>query len=242
MEKQRKRKIKKVGLFSSVCLLLVIFLLILCYKGYIWPNAIFAARYSVHGIDISHYQGDISWERIAKNKKIKFVYIKATEGNDYEDNRFEANWVEASKIGIYKGAYHYFTTKSSGIKQAENFIETVPVESGCLPPVIDIEEDGVEKDVFKKNLIDYINMIEEKYQQKPVLYVVYPLYEEYIKGDFDEYPIWIRDIVKPPKLSEGRQWSFWQYSNRGRISGENVYYDLNVFYGSIIELKKLLSE
>ena len=242
MEKLRKRKIKRVGLFSSICLLLILILLILCYKGYIWPNAIFAAKYSVQGIDISHYQGNISWERIAKNKKLKFVYIKATEGNDYKDDYFETNWEEASKIDVYRGAYHYFTTKSSGIEQAENFINTVPVESGCLPPVIDIEDDRAEKDVFNKNLMDYINMIEEKYQQKPILYVVYPLYEKYIKGAFDEYPIWIRDIVKPPKLSDDRQWLFWQYNNRGRFDGDNVYYDLNVFNGSIIELQKMVSE
>lgn len=242
MEKQLKNKIKKVGLISVICLLLIIFLLFLCYKGYIWPNAIFSSRYSVHGIDVSHYQGNINWEQIVQNKKIKFVYIKATEGNDYRDKYFQRNWEEASKAGIYKGAYHYFTTKSSGIEQAKNYIEVVPAESGCMPPVIDIEEDGVEKDVFKKNLTDYINMIEKKYQQKPILYVVYPLYDEYIKGDFEEYTIWIRDIVIPPSLSDGRQWLFWQYSNRGRFKGENMYYDLNVFNGNIDELEKLLSD
>jgi lysozyme len=52
----------------------------------------------------------------------------------------------------------------------------------------------------------------------------------------------IRDIIKPPNLSNDRQWLFWQYSNRGRINGENEYYDMDVFYGNIIELKKLLSD
>lgn len=232
---------KKVGVISATCLLIIIFLLFLCYKGYIWPNSIFASGYSVHGIDVSHYQGEINWEQIAGSKKIKFVYIKATEGKDYKDNYFQKNWEEVSKTELYKGAYHYFTTKSTGIEQAENFIETVPIESGCLPPVIDIEDDGAPKDVFKKNLTDYINMIEENYHQKPILYVVYPLYEKYIKGDFKDYEIWIRDIITPPRISD-RQWLFWQYSNRGRFKGEKEYYDLNVFNGGMGELKALLSD
>jgi lysozyme len=174
------KRIRKFGLIAALCLLLIILLLFLCYKGYIWPNAIFTSRYSVHGIDISHYQDDLNWESITKNKKIRFVYIKATEGNDYRDAYFQRNWEEASKIGLYKGAYHYFTTKSSGTEQAQNYIGVVPVEAGCLPPVIDIEEDGPDKDVFQENLMDFINIIEEQYHQKPILYVVYPLYEEYI--------------------------------------------------------------
>ncbi len=234
-------KTKKIIWLTSAFLLLITILLLLCYKGYIWPNAIFATRYSVQGIDVSHYQGDINWEQIAKNKSIKFVYIKATEGNDYVDPYFKTNWEKASDNGIYKGAYHYFTTKSSGKEQAQNYIETVPEESGCLPPVIDIEENGLKKEVFQKSLMEYISFIEDKYHQKPILYVVYPLYEEYIRGEFNDYSIWIRDIITPPHFSDGRQWLLWQYSNRGRLDGEKEYFDFNAFKGSIDELEKLLS-
>ena len=37
------------------------------------------------GIDVSKYQGKIKWERVAKNKKVKFVYIRATEGATIQD-------------------------------------------------------------------------------------------------------------------------------------------------------------
>ena len=33
----------------------------------------------VHGIDLSHYQGDVFWETVGDNSKMAYVYLKATE-------------------------------------------------------------------------------------------------------------------------------------------------------------------
>ena len=236
------KKIRKFLIAIPVALALILILIFMFYKGYLWPNSIFASSYSIRGIDVSHYQGDINWEQVAANKEIEFTYIKATEGKDYIDQTFQRNWEKSLKVGLYHGAYHYFTTKSLGSDQADNFIKTVPMENGCLPPVIDIEDAGAKKEVFVKNLNDFIEKIENTYHQKPILYVVYPLYEKYIKGDFEEYSIWIRDIVTPPHMSDKRQWLFWQYSNRGRINGDQRYYDFDVFKGSRKDFKELLSD
>jgi lysozyme len=233
----KKRIVVSVGILISVGVILF-----LVYTGYIWPNSFFANRYSIHGIDVSNHQKDIDWKQVNRNPKIRFAFIKATEGKDYKDKYFQENWNNASEAGLYKGAYHYFKTTSSGKEQAENFIELVPVEKECLPPVVDIEESGLDKETFRKQLNDFIGLLEERYQQKPILYVVYPLYNEYIKGEFEQYPIWIRDILKPPRLSDDREWMFWQYCNRGRIKGIQSYVDLNVFSGDINKLKSLLSK
>ena len=37
------------------------------------------------GIDVSHHQGQIDWKEVAKDKQIKFVYIKATQGTSIKD-------------------------------------------------------------------------------------------------------------------------------------------------------------
>ncbi len=230
---------KKTILICTI--LIVIILAALCYFGVLWPNDFFANSYSVQGVDVSNHQKEINWNQVAQNKKIKFAFIKATEGKNYKDKYFQTNWNGASEAKLYKGAYHYFTTTSSGKEQANNFIKLVPAEKGCLPPVIDIEENGLNKENFKKELSDFIKLIEVKYSQKPILYVVYSLYDEYIKGDFEQYPIWIRDVIKPPKLSDSRGWLFWQFSERARIAGVNTFVDMNVFNGDIEELKGLLS-
>lgn len=230
------KKTRRIILVLSVVIIVLGLLSYLEYNGYIWHNEIFASKYSIRGIDVSHWQGEINWEDV-KNQDFKFVFIKASEGNDFVDDCFIENWDNSNEAGILRGAYHYFTTGSSGAEQAENFISVVPVEDNSLPPVIDIEEGGLSKEKFRNELRDYIEMIENHYDQKPILYVMYPLYDGYIKGDFEEYEIWIRDIIKTPSLSDKREWLIWQYCNRGRISGIDAYVDLNVFNGSYQELK-----
>ncbi|MDS0527164.1 glycoside hydrolase family 25 [Clostridium sp. SHJSY1] len=227
---------KRIILFTIIIIAIIGIVAILAYFGVWWPTRFFVSKYEVKGIDVSNYQKDVNWEKVAENKKIKFAYIKATEGMDYQDKYFQKNWEGASKTQLYRGAYHYFTITSSGEDQAKNFTNLVPAEEGCLPPVVDIEEKGLDKDQFKRELKDFIRVLEEKYKQKPIIYTVHPLYDEYIKGDFEEYPIWIRDIVKPPKLSDGREWIIWQYSSRDRIDGIDTYVDVNVLQGELCKL------
>jgi lysozyme len=216
--------------------------IILSLQGYFWPNNLFAGRYPIRGIDVSNHQQEIDWEKVGENKDIRFAFIKATEGQDYQDKFFEANWHAAGQVGILRGAYHYFTLTSSGKDQAANFISVVPLEKGCLPPVIDVEVTGADRDALLSELHDLVDGIEEAYGQTPILYVVYATYDEYIKGEFDRCPVWIRDIVKPPLLSGGAGWQFWQYCSRGHMDGIRSFVDLNAFYGSMDELESLLSK
>jgi lysozyme len=66
-----------------------------------------------YGIDVSHHQGVIDWERVA-NDGISFAYMKATEGNEFVDERFADNWRGAANAGLDRGAYHYFPLCSPG--------------------------------------------------------------------------------------------------------------------------------
>lgn len=211
------------------------------YNGYIWPNSYYANQYNVRGIDISAHQGIIDWGTVAQNKELMFVFIKASEGKDYQDSHFKRNWDEANNNGLLRGAYHYFKTTSSGLAQAQNFISMVPAVAGSLPPVVDVEEEGLDEEQFKRELKIFLNELESRYKQRPIIYVVYPLYDRYIRNEFTDYPIWIRDVIKSARLSDGREWDFWQYSNRGRVRGINTFVDINVYAKDFEELRKLTS-
>lgn len=218
----------------------------LLYNGYIWFNNPDRDRFPVRGIDISVHQGAIDWQEVQKSN-FQFVFIKATEGMDFKDTYFRENWVNAKKIGLVRGAYHFFTFRSAGSDQARNFTDSVPREDGCLPPVIDIEFGGNSKVIpdrakFNRELQDFITIIEEHYRQKPIFYVTYEAYDKYITGDYAEYKIWIRDILKYPRLKDKRDWVLWQYSSRGRVKGFSTLIDLNVFKGDRNDFERLLSE
>ena len=215
-------------------LALLVLLGVLEYKGVIWHNSIFANAYEVKGLDVSHYQGEINWQQIKATGKYEFMFVKATEGKDYTDKWFEANWQGAREQRFLTGAYHFFTTMSTGEEQAAHFIKTVPYEQDSLPPVIDLEI-SLDHDQAKihKELQALADGMEAGYGKKPILYVTYDTYHTYIENvsAFAAYEIWIRDIVKHPKLEE-RGWQFWQYHNRGHVAGIDMYVDINVFKGS----------
>lgn len=232
-------RIKKytIGLFLAILMFGTLGLLE--YQGFIWHNSILARGY-IKGLDISRYQTTIDWDVLKKENDFQFIYIKATEGSDRVDPLFDKHWANAQKYGYAVGAYHFFTTLSPGKTQAENFIQKVPKKPGLLPPVVDVEVNGPDPKVFVQELTDMVNTLENHYGQPPILYVMYPQYKKYIQGNFNDHPIWIRDIVWTPKLPDNKPWLMWQFCNRGRIQGIEGFVDINCFQGSQEELQALL--
>ena len=73
-------------------------------------------EFEVHGIDVSKYQGDIDWNSVY-GSGVKFAWIKATEGGDRVDDKFEQNWTRAKEAGLPRGAYHFAYWCRSGEDQ-----------------------------------------------------------------------------------------------------------------------------
>lgn len=110
-----------------------------------------------------------------------------------------------------------------------------------LPPVIDLEfygdkeENPPARENVRQELIIMLQKLEEHYDRKPVIYATQKSYFQYLTGVFPEYDIWIRNVYTPPLLPDGRNWDFWQYTDRGKLAGyqgEEAYIDLNVFRGT----------
>jgi lysozyme len=192
----------------------------------------------IKGIDISHFQGDISWRAVAESGDVKFVYMKATEGKAYVDPNFTKNWKGAATNGITSGAYHYYSLSSTGAEQASNFIATVPKQKGKLPPAIDIETSVTSQADFNAELATFVQMVTNHYGQKPVFYVpdkVYNIiYDDYIGFDF-----WIIEFNAQPTVKGFR---FWQYSNKGTVASIEGKVDLDKYQGSLWNFNGMLSK
>ncbi len=107
----------------------------LFYTGILQINRPTRPQFPIQGIDISEHQGEIDWAKIDR-REVNFVFIKATEGGDYRDLRFDRNWLGSKNVKIDRGADHFFTFCKAGSLQAQNFSDTVPVSQDILPPVI----------------------------------------------------------------------------------------------------------
>lgn len=204
-------------------------------------------NYAVHGIDVSYYQGVIDWQKVQQMKvnniKISFALIKATEGQSMVDAQFAQNWQESNKK-VIRGAYHYFTVYRDAAIQAENFIRTVKLQKGDLPPVLDIEDaQKMPAQEVRKRIKIWLEMIEIHYNIRPIIYTYHNFYHNYLIKDkfFDKYYIWIAHYdAENPTLANNHKWHFWQHSDRGRVNGIGVPVDFNVFDGSLLDLKKIL--
>lgn len=207
------------------------------YRTYNSFNIKIPKGYNIHGIDVSYYQGKIDWKQVKAMKdddvQIKFAIIKATEGMFNVDPYFQRNWREAAKAGIVCGAYHFFRPQKSGEWQAKFFLQTVKFEEGDLPPVVDIEQlNGVQPEAMRKELKEFINYVEQKTKVKPIIYSGLTFYNDYLKGHFDGYPLWIAHYYQPKlRVGTSTSWFFWQHSDKAKVSGINHVVDFNVFNG-----------
>lgn len=237
-----KIKVKKWKIFAAVmfCLFGLALAGVYCiYSGCILINNPSRSKYPIRGVDVSHYQGTIDWEILGK-EGISFAYIKATEGSSHVDPQFAKNWKEAGEAGVRTGAYHFFSFDSPGQGQLEHFTAIVGNEPGRLPPVVDFEFYGDKKvnppaaGPVAEQLGILLDGLKAYYGVQPVIYATEDTWKRYIHGRFDQYPLWIRNVRTRPH-TQSVPWTFWQYSNKGRLNGytgEDKYIDLNVFAGT----------
>ena len=202
--------------------------------------------YEIRGIDISHHQGTINWDRLRNaminGSPVRFVIIKATEGNKYVDENFEQNFALAKEKGFIRGAYHYLSPNSSARSQANFFISKVNLEEGDLPPVLDVERKPQKMSIedFQREVLTWLHIVENKYQVKPIIYTYYKFKDLYLSDErFDGYPYWIAHYYVD-KMEYRGQWKFWQHTDAARLPGINGYVDLDIYNGSFYDLKQLL--
>ena len=214
-----------------------------CYgmKGY---GVCMPAGYSMHGIDVSHYQGDINWKMLEQTRQgkfpVQFIFMKATEGGDFSDDKFVANFDSAKAHGFIRGAYHFYNPKTDADKQADFFIRSVKLEPGDLPPVLDIEKKGKDVKKLQQDLKIWLRKVESHYGVKPIIYASYKFKTKYLNDSiFDTYPYWIAHYYVDSVRYQG-EWKFWQHTDVGTLPGIDEKVDLNVFNGTSADLQKLL--
>jgi len=211
----------------------------------LYGDANYPDGYAIHGIDISHYQGEINWDKLSDATidgfPLKFVIVKSTEGSSGVDENFNDNLYQAREYGFIRGAYHFWSNKSSARAQANFFLKQVHLEEGDLPPVLDVEHKPKNRSIedFQRDVLTWLHIVEDKYHVKPIIYTYYKFKEQYLSAPvFDDYPYWIAHYYVEKVEYKGK-WKFWQHTDAGRLDGIRGYVDLNIFNGSLYELKRL---
>lgn len=211
----------------------------------LYGDANYPDGYEIQGIDISHYQGKINWRKLRggqiKGCPIRFVMIKATEGSTEIDPKFNENFYQAREYGFIRGAYHFWSIKSPARNQAYHFLNKVKLESGDLPPVLDIERKPKNQSVedFQRDVLTWLHIVEDRYHVKPIIYTYYKFKQAYLAAPvFDDYPYWIAHYYVDKVEYEG-EWKFWQHTDAGRLPGIRGNVDFDIYNGSYYDLQQL---
>ncbi|WP_375689256.1 GH25 family lysozyme [Pseudooceanicola sp. LIPI14-2-Ac024] len=217
-------------------------------KPHEWHGRV-PAQYAVHGTDVSRFQGRIYWDRAAA-AGMQFAWIKATEGGDRVDPRFEENWRGAAAAGIPRGAYHFYYWCRPAAEQARWFIRNVPRSPGGLPPVLDMEWTPFSPtctirppaEHVRREAKIFLDMLEAHYGTRPVIYSTPDFFQRNEMDRLGNYEFWLRSTADHPSQTyPGHRWTFWQYSGTGLAPGFYTDVDLNVFNGSASDFRAWLS-
>lgn len=190
------------------------------------------------GIDVSQYQGQINWDEVLLTKHpLRFAIVRATMGNNGTDQQFSTNWEALKRVGLQRGAYHYYRPFENSTEQAINFISNVQLQSGDFPPVLDVERMsplGVAN--LRKGVQNWLRIVEKHYHCRPIVYTGRYFYENNLKGSIDSYPLWIASYGPKEKVQH-LPWTVFQFSEKMVVHGITTYVDGNFFQGSLTKLR-----
>lgn len=206
------------------------------------------------GIDISSHQHNngshMNVREVAANGQ-DFAFIKATEGTHYVNPHFRPDVVDFVDSNTPIGFYHYGRPTSNpeeAREQARFFVDVTGMGIGVksLPPVLDIEEP---QGLSPRQLIDwthaYVDEIKKLTGRDTMIYT-YPYFWKHNMGnttEFNHLPLWIAHYTtnnQPGSLPGGwTDWTFWQHTSEGTVTGAHGHVDQNRFSGTMSELREM---
>lgn len=193
------------------------------------------------GIDVSRHNGVIDWKKVSKNRNIKYVFVKATEGYGHVDKNYLYNAQQAHKHHLKVGIYHYFTSRSSAVAQFSWFRQQANRTWQDIAPVIDVEDIRGWKNSqqLQDSLAVFVRLVKKHYNCPPIIYTHRNFYNTHLAPRFNDHHLFIAAYsVREPRIN-GSDYSIWQYTDVGRINGVKGNVDLSRL-GRGMDLKKIL--
>ncbi|GAA2932454.1 lysozyme [Streptomyces enissocaesilis] len=201
------------------------------------------------GVDVSSHQGNVNWSSLWTSG-VRWAYVKATEGNYYENPYFAQQYTGSYNVGMIRGAYHFATPDgSSGAAQAHYFVDNGggwSRDGRTLPGVLDIEWNPYGAQCYGKTqsgmvawIRDFLNTYKARTGRDAVIYTATSWWKT-CTGNYGGFgsanPLWIaRYNTTVGELPAG--WgvqTMWQYTSTGPIVGDH-----NKFNGALDRVQAL---
>jgi lysozyme len=197
---------------------------------------------TVTGVDVSSYQGTVSWTQI-KGSGRAFGIVRISDGLNSPDSKFAQNWPAMKAAGIVRGSYQYFRPSQDAGLQAQMVIDKLAAAGGLgagdLPPVLDLETaDGLSASVVVAKAKAWLTKVEAAIKVKPIVYTA-AFMSGTIGTSFGGYTLWVANYgtTCPTMPSGWTDWQFWQNDDSGSVAGIAGNVDTDFFNGTLADLK-----
>lgn len=195
------------------------------------------------GIDVSKYQGEINWKKVAGDE-VEYAFIRLgirgyTEGEIIEDDNFVDNIKGALDNDIDVGVY--FFTQATSVEEAEEeaayVLDTIEPYSVKYPIVLDVEAVANSKartnDLTKEERTEYCIAFCDKIREAGYTPMIYGNLKTFMMlldlEQLEEYDKWI--AYYDDELYYPYAFKVWQYSDAGIVNGITGNVDLNISFG-----------
>lgn len=184
------------------------------------------------GIDVSAWQGDINWSKVAQSG-IGFAMVRASYGTNQIDKKFVRNMNGISGTGINPGAYHYTyaTSVSEARAEAENFLNTIGPYSFYYPVALDIEDDSI-ANLGRDRATDIAYEFCDRVERSGYYVCIYSnlsWFRNNLNMDrLSRFDIWLAQWSNSPTYDG--EFGMWQYSSEGSVQGIDGNVDLDISY------------
>ena len=205
----------------------------------------------VLGIDVSHHNGKIDWEAVAKNGK-RFAILKCQyEAKSHKiDETFEYNWREAGKAGLSRGVYVFIASDSIADPVADATALITKLKGRSLEYGIWLDYESAALKKLSKAKINELTYVYANIFRGAGYYVgIYCNKDWYdnvldsktLAKDFDfwiaRYPRSDTGIYNPSSSLKPSKYAVaWQYSSKGNVPGIKTRVDLNVDFDGVVNL------
>ena len=175
-------------------------------------------------IDVSRYQGNIDWDKLAgkiEGAMLKTVSTNKSFGGIYIDPMFEANYAACRRLGIPVGVYYYTYAQDAATVQAElaKLHQALEGKTFTLPIAVDVEDNKL-KPLSADALTDLVIAAADAIESWGLYAMVYT-YTYYSQTELNmdrlsAYDLWIADYrgQRP-----ARKHGMWQYTSTGKLDG-----------------------
>ena len=194
------------------------------------------------GVDVSHYQGEIDWQKV-RDAGFTFAIIRiggrgyGEEGRLYEDESAQRNYEGAKAAGLKVGAYFFSQaiTEIEAREEAHYALSLIEDWEMDLPLVFDWEYMGEDARTAEMEEADKIRFtkafckVVEYAGVEPMVYVAPWASVDYMLA-VEQYPIWL--VLYSDQMTFKYHFDYWQYSCTGKVPGIEGDVDINLYIPS----------